>query len=49
MSLLGFCQSLQGDDQILLNDFYKLVSEALEEYVSNGFERLQENIAVSGN
>lgn len=28
-----------GDDQILLNDFYKLVSEALEEYVSNGFEK----------
>ena len=28
-----------GDDQILLNDFYKLVSEALEEYVKNGFEK----------
>ena len=28
-----------GADEIMLNDFYKLVSDALEEYVQGGFEK----------
>ena len=28
-----------GDDAIMLEDFYKLVSDALEEFVQGGFEK----------
>ena len=39
MFLHGFFQNFQGDDAIMLDDFYKLVSDALEEFVQGGFEK----------